>query len=169
MTWGCEWAGGLMSCDTPLVHYGSYTLHATGTGTGTRSGTIENNGSLSLSLCSVYSNIETNLFSGPVLVPSNLVIAKLRDTIDLAIDGIRISILAKYLNLSFSESTTSLYVPVGIFIHHGFITISMWYVRLLEERYVTVGVSRGYTDHHQSRGHSSRPTAVLINIHEPLI
>ena len=32
-----------------------------------------------------------------------------------------------------------------------------------------VGVSRGYTDHHQGRGHSIRPTAALINIHEHLI
>ena len=32
-----------------------------------------------------------------------------------------------------------------------------------------VGVSRGYTDHHQGRGHSIRPTATLINIHEHLI
>ena len=40
-------------------NYGSDTLHGTGigTGTGNRMGTIENNGSmyLSLSLCSVYS------------------------------------------------------------------------------------------------------------------
>ena len=34
---------------------------------------------------------------------------------------------------------------------------------------VTVGVSHGYTDHYQGRGQSSRPTAALINIHEPLI
>ena len=26
-----------------------------------------------------------------------------------------------------------------------------------------------YTDHHQGRGYSSRPTAILINIHEPVI
>ena len=32
-----------------------------------------------------------------------------------------------------------------------------------------VGVSRGYTDHHQGQGHSIRPTATLINIHEHLI
>ena len=32
-----------------------------------------------------------------------------------------------------------------------------------------VGVSRRYTDHHQGRGHSIRPTAALINIHEHLI
>ena len=32
-----------------------------------------------------------------------------------------------------------------------------------------VGVSRGYTDHYQGRGHSIRPTAPLINIHEHLI
>ena len=32
-----------------------------------------------------------------------------------------------------------------------------------------VGVSRGYTDHYQGRGHSIRPTAALINIHEHLI
>ena len=35
--------------------------------------------------------------------------------------------------------------------------------------FVSVGVSHGYIDHYQGRGHSSRPTAVLINIHEPLI
>ena len=34
---------------------------------------------------------------------------------------------------------------------------------------VSVGVSRGYTDHYQGRGQSSRLTATLINIHEPLI
>ena len=34
---------------------------------------------------------------------------------------------------------------------------------------VSVGVSRGYTDHYQGRGHSIRPTAALINIHEHLI
>ena len=34
---------------------------------------------------------------------------------------------------------------------------------------IVVGVSRGYTDHHQGRGHSIRPTAALINIHEHLI
>ena len=33
----------------------------------------------------------------------------------------------------------------------------------------TVGVSRGYTDHYQGRGHSIRPTATVINIHEHLI
>ena len=33
----------------------------------------------------------------------------------------------------------------------------------------TVGVSRGYTDHYQGRGHSIRLTAALINIHEHLI
>ena len=32
-----------------------------------------------------------------------------------------------------------------------------------------VGVSRGYTDYHQGRGHSIRMTAALINIHEHLI
>ena len=32
-----------------------------------------------------------------------------------------------------------------------------------------VGISRGYTDYHQGRGHSIRPTAALINIHEHLI
>ena len=32
-----------------------------------------------------------------------------------------------------------------------------------------VGVSRRYTDHYQGRGHSIRPTAALINIHEHLI
>ena len=32
-----------------------------------------------------------------------------------------------------------------------------------------VGVSRGYTDHYQGQGQSSRLTAALINIHEPLI
>ena len=32
-----------------------------------------------------------------------------------------------------------------------------------------VGASRGYTDHYQGRGHSIRPTAALINIHEHLI
>ena len=43
-------------------------------------------------------------------------------------------------------------------------------------RYCTVSVSltcvvvsRGYTDHHQGRGHSIRLTAALINIHEHLI
>ena len=35
--------------------------------------------------------------------------------------------------------------------------------------FILVGVSRGYTDYYQGRGHSSRPTAALINIHEPLI
>ena len=35
--------------------------------------------------------------------------------------------------------------------------------------YNFVGVSRGYTDHHQGQGHSIRPTATLINIHEYLI
>ena len=34
---------------------------------------------------------------------------------------------------------------------------------------VSVGVSRGYTDHYQGRGHSIRLTATLINIHEHLI
>ena len=29
--------------------------------------------------------------------------------------------------------------------------------------------SFAYTDLYQGRGHSSRPTAILINIHEPLI
>ena len=40
-----------------LKGYGSYTLLGTGagTGTGTGMGTIDNNGFLSLSLCSVYS------------------------------------------------------------------------------------------------------------------
>ena len=32
-----------------------------------------------------------------------------------------------------------------------------------------VGVSRGYTDHYQGQGQAIRPTAALINIHEPLI
>ena len=32
-----------------------------------------------------------------------------------------------------------------------------------------VRVSRGYTDHYQGRGHSIRPTATVINIHEHLI
>ena len=32
-----------------------------------------------------------------------------------------------------------------------------------------VGVSRGYTNHYQGRGHSIRLTAALINIHEHLI
>ena len=32
-----------------------------------------------------------------------------------------------------------------------------------------VWVSHGYTNHHQGRGHSIRPTATLINIHEHLI
>ena len=32
-----------------------------------------------------------------------------------------------------------------------------------------VGVTRGYTDHYQGRGHSIRPTATVINIHEHLI
>ena len=35
--------------------------------------------------------------------------------------------------------------------------------------YTCVGVSCGYTDHYQGRGHSIRPTATLINIHEHLI
>ena len=35
--------------------------------------------------------------------------------------------------------------------------------------YNFVGVSRGYTDHHQGRGHSIMLTAALINIHEHLI
>ena len=55
---------------------GSYTLHWTGSGTGTgdRMGTIENNGPLYLSLspCNVYStycNIETHHFQFPVLPP----------------------------------------------------------------------------------------------------
>ena len=43
-----EWAGGLMSCDTPLVYYGAYTLHGTGTRTETGTGMY-----LSLSLYSV--------------------------------------------------------------------------------------------------------------------
>ena len=34
---------------------------------------------------------------------------------------------------------------------------------------IFVGVSRGYTDYYQGRGHSIRPTAALINIHEHLI
>ena len=34
---------------------------------------------------------------------------------------------------------------------------------------LNVGVSRGYTDHYQGRGQAIRPTATLINIHEPLI
>ena len=34
---------------------------------------------------------------------------------------------------------------------------------------VAVGVSRGYTDYYQGRGHSIRPTAAVINIHEHLI
>ena len=33
----------------------------------------------------------------------------------------------------------------------------------------TCRVSCGYTDHYQGRGHSIRPTATLINIHEHLI
>ena len=37
------------------------------------------------------------------------------------------------------------------------------------ENFKTVGVSCGYTDHYQGRGHSIRLTAVLINIHEHLI
>ena len=40
---------------------------------------------------------------------------------------------------------------------------------LLSWRKGDVGVSRGYTDYHQGRGHSIRPTAALINIHEHLI
>ena len=42
---------------TTVDSNGSYKLHGTGTGNGTRMGTIGNNGSLSLSLslCSVYS------------------------------------------------------------------------------------------------------------------
>ena len=32
-----------------------------------------------------------------------------------------------------------------------------------------VGVSRGYTDYYQGRGHSIRLTTALINIHEHLI
>ena len=32
-----------------------------------------------------------------------------------------------------------------------------------------VGVSRRYTNHYQGQGQSSRPTAALINIREPLI
>ena len=32
-----------------------------------------------------------------------------------------------------------------------------------------VGVSRGYTNHYQGRGQAIRPTAALINIHDPLI
>ena len=47
-TRGGERAGGLMSCDTLLVHYGAYTLHGTGTRTETGTGMY-----LSLSLCSV--------------------------------------------------------------------------------------------------------------------
>ena len=39
----------------------------------------------------------------------------------------------------------------------------------LENLEISVGVTRGYTDHHQGRGHSIRPTAALINIHEYLI
>ena len=35
--------------------------------------------------------------------------------------------------------------------------------------YTFVGVSRGYTDYYQGRGQAIRPTAALINIHEPLI
>ena len=37
------------------------------------------------------------------------------------------------------------------------------------ECYHIVGVSCRYTDHYQGRGHSIRPTAALINIHEHLI
>ena len=37
------------------------------------------------------------------------------------------------------------------------------------DKHGTVGVSRGYTDHYQGRGQAIRPTATLINIHEPLI
>ena len=33
----------------------------------------------------------------------------------------------------------------------------------------SVGVSLGYTDYYQGRGQAIRPTAALINIHEPLI
>ena len=35
--------------------------------------------------------------------------------------------------------------------------------------FLTVLGYHAYTDHYQGRGHSSRPTAALINIHEPLI
>ena len=35
--------------------------------------------------------------------------------------------------------------------------------------FLTVGVSCGYTDYYQGRGHSIRLIATLINIHEHLI
>ena len=41
-------------------------------------------------------------------------------------------------------------------------------VKSLSDVFV-VGVSRGYTDYYQGRGHSIRPTAAVINIHEHLI
>ena len=50
--------------------------------------------------------------------------------------------------------------------------ISDWTVNLLTACLISlngVGVSRGYTDYYQGRGHSIRPTAALINIHEHLI
>ena len=42
-------------------------------------------------------------------------------------------------------------------------------VRWLSTQLVSVGVSCGYTDYYQGRGHSIRPTATVINIHEHLI
>ena len=49
--------GNIKEHATTVDSNGSYKLHGTGTGNGTRMGTIGNNGSLSLSLslCSVYS------------------------------------------------------------------------------------------------------------------
>ena len=54
----------------------------------------------------------------------------------------------------------------------GFLDPAKFIVQLLSfSTYIfhTVGVSRGYTDHHQGRGQSTRLTAALINIHEHLI
>ena len=52
-----------------------------------------------------------------------------------------------------------------IFFHDN----NVQFLIFIAQKSITVGVSRGYTDYYQGRGQAIRPTAALINIHEPLI
>ena len=67
--------------------------------------------------------------------------------------------------------STGKYIGLFSLFHLFWVTFGSFWTWGHADFFISWGVSGylAYTDHHQGRGHSSRPTAILINIHEPLI